>query len=74
MQWLLVLIGTPTLRHPQGEDALEPGDLVCLPEGPAGAHQLLEGASAVRALLLTTTGLPANVHYPDTGQWTMRNE
>ena len=32
-EWLLVLAGTPTLRHPHGEDQLEAGDLVCLPEG-----------------------------------------
>ena len=38
--WLLVLAGAPTLRHPQGEDGLVAGDLVCLPEGPAGAHRL----------------------------------
>jgi uncharacterized cupin superfamily protein len=73
-QWLLVLGGAPTLRHPQGEDALDAGDLVCLPEGPAGAHRLLNrGRSAVRALVLSTTGLPANVHYPDNGQWLIRN-
>jgi uncharacterized cupin superfamily protein len=73
-KWLLVLAGTPTLRHPQGHDQLEPGDLVCLPEGPAGAHQLLNrSAGGVRALLLWTTGLPANVCYPDTGQWQIWN-
>jgi uncharacterized cupin superfamily protein len=73
-EWLLVLAGTPTLRHPQGEDQLEAGDLVCFPEGPAGAHRLLNrGESVVRALLLSTTGLPANVCYPDTGQWLIRN-
>jgi uncharacterized cupin superfamily protein len=73
-EWLLVLSGTPTLRHPQGEDRLEAGDLVCLPEGPAGAHRLLNRSeSVVRALFLSTTGLPANVCYPDTGHWLLRN-
>jgi uncharacterized cupin superfamily protein len=73
-EWLLVLAGTPTLRHPQGEDQLEVGDLVCLPEGPAGARGLLNrGDSAARVLLLSTTGLPANLCYPDTGQWLIRN-
>jgi uncharacterized cupin superfamily protein len=73
-QWLLVLAGTPTLRHQRGHDQLEPGDLVCLPEGAAGAHQLLNGsARVVRALLLSTAGLPANVCYPDTGEWQIRN-
>lgn len=72
--WLLVLAGTPSLRHPQGEDQLEPGDLVCLPDGPAGARRLLNcGESVVRALFLSTTGLPANVFYPDTGRWLIRN-
>ena len=52
---------------------LEAGDLVCLPEGPAGAHRLLNrGESVVRALFLSTTGLPAKVCYPDTGQWLIR--
>jgi uncharacterized cupin superfamily protein len=73
-EWLLVLAGTPTLRHPHGEDQLETGDVVCFPEGPDGAHRLLNrGDSAVRALFVSTTGLPANVCYPDTGHWLIRN-
>jgi uncharacterized cupin superfamily protein len=72
-QWLLVLSGTPTLRHAHGEDILEPGDVVCLPEGPAGAHQLLDRDES-RVLRLSTSGLPANFHYPDTGEWRMQND
>ena len=73
-EWLLVLAGTPTLRHPQGESPLEAGDLVCFPEGPAGAHRLINrGASTVRALFLTTTGVPANVRYPDARRWLIHN-
>jgi len=72
--WLLVLVGTPVLRHARGEDRLEAGDLVCLPEGPDGARELLNHSeSIVRALFLSTTGLPINVFYPDTGQWLIRN-
>ena len=71
---MLVLTGTPTLRHPEGEDQLGAGDLVCFPEGPAGAHQIINrGESVVRALFLSTTGLPTNVCYPDTGHWLIRN-
>jgi uncharacterized cupin superfamily protein len=74
-EWLLVLAGTPTLRHPHGEDRLEAGDLVCFPEGPAGARRLLNRSESVaHALFLSTTGLPANVGYPDTGHWLIRNE
>jgi len=52
-EWLLVLAGKPTLRHRQGEDHLGAGDLVCLPEGPTGAHRLLnrgESVARVRAV------------------------
>jgi uncharacterized cupin superfamily protein len=73
-EWMLVLAGTPTVRHPEGEDQLVAGDLVCFPEGPAGAHQVLNrGESAVRVLSLSTTDLPVNVCYPDTGQWLIHN-
>jgi uncharacterized cupin superfamily protein len=73
-EWLLVLSGDATLRHPEGEDQLGTGELVCFPEGPAGARGLLNrGDSDVRVLLLSTTGLPANVCYPDTGEWLLRN-
>lgn len=68
-EWLLVLEGAPTLRHRDGEDRLEAGDLVCFPEGPAGAHELRnDGDSPARALLLSTTGLPAIVCHPDSGR------
>ena len=73
-EWVLVLAGTPTLRHPDGDDALQAGDLVCFPEGPAGAHRLINrGEEVVRMLFLSTAGLPVNVCYPDSGRWLMRN-
>ncbi len=73
-EWLYVISGAPVLRAPAGERTLAPGDLICLPEGPSGAHQLSNRSeSDVRALLLTTTGLPANVHYPDSGRWLLRH-
>ncbi len=70
----MVLAGAPSLRHPDGEEQLEAGDLLCLPEGPAGARRLLNpGASVARAVLLSTTGFPVNVHYPDVGRWVLHN-
>jgi uncharacterized cupin superfamily protein len=63
---LLVVAGRPTLRHPAGEDELEPGDLVCFPEGPEGAHKVTNGTDeTVRVLLLSTKGGPAVAVYPD---------
>jgi uncharacterized cupin superfamily protein len=36
--WLYVVTGTPLLRDPGGERALEPGELVAFSSGPGGAH------------------------------------
>ena len=38
---VLVLHGRPTLRTPEGERELEPGDFVHFPKGAAGAHQMV---------------------------------
>jgi uncharacterized cupin superfamily protein len=73
-EWVLVLAGAPTRRHPGGEDQLEACDLVCFPEGPSGARQLANrGDQAVRLLVFSTTELPVNLCYPDGGSWVMRN-
>ena len=39
-EWLLVLDGRPTLRHPGDEEELAAGDVVCVPVGPQGAHMV----------------------------------
>ena len=65
-EWLVVLAGRPTLRHPDGEDVLEPGDLVCFPEGPAGAHKVTNTtAEPARIMILSTKAYPAVAVYPD---------
>ncbi len=38
-EWVLVLAGQLTVRHPGGEDVLGPGDVTCFPVGPEGAHK-----------------------------------
>jgi uncharacterized cupin superfamily protein len=73
-EWVLVLTGTPTLRHPAGTEVLGAGDLVCFRDGPAGAHRLINAGNGVtRVVFFSTLGLPANVHYPDSGKWLLRN-
>ncbi len=65
-EWSIVLSGRPTLRHPQGEDPLEPGDVVCFPEGPEGAHKLTNtGKETVRVILLSDKPRLAAAVYPD---------
>ena len=39
-EWLLVLEGEATVRHPGGEEKLGPWDLTCFPPGPEGAHEV----------------------------------
>ena len=65
-EWLLVVEGRVTIRHPEGEDELGPGDLVCFPEGPEGAHRVTNKSDGtVRVMILSTKGDPAIAVYPD---------
>lgn len=72
-EWLLVLSGAPTLRGPDGEQLLEPGELVCFAPGPSGAHKLTNcSAETVRALMFSSAREPAIAVYPDSdkiGAW-----
>jgi uncharacterized cupin superfamily protein len=68
-EWLLVVSGTPSVRHPEGEDVLEAGDVVCFPPGPEGAHQILNRATEpARVLMVSTRTTPAMSFYPDSGK------
>jgi uncharacterized cupin superfamily protein len=73
-EWLLVVAGRPTLRSPDGEQELGEGDAVVFPEGPAGAHQVLNRSEETCRLLILSSKSPlAVVHYPDSGKvgiWT----
>lgn len=73
-EWLLVLAGNPTLRHPDGSEALEPWDVVCFPRGPEGAHSIRnETEQSARVLMFSTVAVPTATVYPDSdkvGIWT----
>jgi uncharacterized cupin superfamily protein len=72
-EWLLVLSGRLTVRHPEGEAELGPGDLASFPVGPAGAHKLTnKGAETVRLVMISTKVDPSMAVYPDSdkiGAW-----
>jgi uncharacterized cupin superfamily protein len=56
---LVVVSGRPTLRAPDGERELRPGDCVLFESGPAGAHQLSNRSSEpARVLLVSNFALP----------------
>jgi uncharacterized cupin superfamily protein len=73
-EWLLVLSGRPTLRHPEGSEALAPWDVVRFPKGPEGAHGIRnETEETARVLLFSTVVVPTATVYPDSdkvGIWT----
>ena len=77
-EWLLVLVGNPTLRHPEGEDRLEPWDLAFFPKGPEGAHEVRnDSEQPARVLMYSTVTHPAATVYPDSdkiGIWTGNKE
>jgi uncharacterized cupin superfamily protein len=68
-EWLIVLRGEPTLRTPEGEQALSEGDVVCFPRGKDGAHQVGNRTdSPIRVLMLSTLVAPDIVEYLDSGK------
>jgi uncharacterized cupin superfamily protein len=65
-EWLLVLAGEVTLRHPEGEDVLGPGEITAFPVGPAGAHKTTNnGTETVRMLMFATSDPIGFCVYPD---------
>jgi uncharacterized cupin superfamily protein len=77
-EWLVVLAGTPTVRHPEGAEVLDPWEVVCFPTGPEGAHLVRnETESPVRVLMFSSVVFPAVTVYPDSdkiGVWTGNKE
>ena len=68
-EWLLVLAGRPTVRTPEEERELGPGDLICFPEGPAGAHKTTNrGGETARVMILSTKQMPVVFVYPDSNK------
>ena len=68
-EWLLVVTGRPTLRTPEGEQELAAGDLAVFPEGPPGAHLVINlSDQPCRVLLLSSKASHAIIHYPDRGK------
>jgi uncharacterized cupin superfamily protein len=72
-EMLVVLVGRPTLRTPEGERQLERGDVVSFPTTPEGAHKLWNDTDEpVRYLMLSTLTEFDVVHYPDSDKIAIR--
>src|SRR5262249_38204821 len=58
--------GTPILRTPEGERLLEPGEVVCFPAGPDGAHHVRNaGMEPARVAIFSTRNEFGIAEYPD---------
>jgi uncharacterized cupin superfamily protein len=65
-EWQIVREGRIALRTPAAEEELGRGDVVCFPEGPEGAHKVVNRADeTARILMLSTHRQPAVAVYPD---------
>jgi uncharacterized cupin superfamily protein len=62
---LIVVTGRPTLRTPDGERELAPGDVVGFPEGPSGAHDLANRTDEPVRVAIFGTNRPGTSVYPD---------
>ena len=69
-----MLEGRATVRHPDGEDVLEPYDVAFFPPGADGAHGIRnDTGETVRILMTSDIVFPTATVYPDSdkiGVWT----
>ena len=69
-EMLLVLSGRPHLRSPDGWRELKEGEVVALPVGPGGAHQVQNRSDQVaRLLVVSQMNAPDIVFQPDSGKF-----
>lgn len=74
-EWLIVLTGHPHIRTPEGEQQLRPGDVVCFPTGPEGAHQVLNRTEAPsRVVMLSNVADPNVIVYVDSNKVGVRGK
>jgi uncharacterized cupin superfamily protein len=66
---LVVLRGRPTVRLHDGDRQLEEGEVVPLPRGPKGGHQVRnETGELARVLIVSSSAGPDIAEYPETGK------
>jgi uncharacterized cupin superfamily protein len=66
---LVVVAGRPSLRTPDSERELEPGEVVAFPVGERGAHQVVNRSSEpVRVLIVSEMNAPDVVVRPESGK------
>jgi uncharacterized cupin superfamily protein len=67
-EMFFVLSGTPSVRTPEGEEELSPGDVVYFPEGADGLHTFSnESTEPARIIGISSKRFPDVVAYPERG-------
>jgi uncharacterized cupin superfamily protein len=65
-EWLIALDGQIAIRTPEGHRMLDPGDVVCFPAGPEGAHQVQNTSDvSARVAIVSTQNEFGIVEYPE---------
>jgi len=65
-EWLVALVGRPTLRTPEGGRELEPWDCAFFPTGEAGAHKVTNRTGeTVRVCMWSNRLAVSTAVYPD---------
>jgi uncharacterized cupin superfamily protein len=65
-EWLIVLVGRPTLRTPNGERELAPWDCTFFPTGEAGAHKVTNRTDETVRVCMWSNQLAVSTSvYPD---------
>jgi uncharacterized cupin superfamily protein len=65
-EWVVALTGRLSVRTPEGEVELGPWDVLCFPDGEAGAHRFTNRTEEpVRFAVLSTKIDPSSAVYPD---------
>jgi uncharacterized cupin superfamily protein len=65
-EWLIALAGSVVIRGLEDEQTLDPGDVVCFPAGPDGAHQVRNASDVtVRVAIVSTQNEFGIVEYPE---------
>jgi uncharacterized cupin superfamily protein len=67
-EMFFVLSGTPTVRTPEGEEQLSPGDVIYFPEGPDGLHTFSNPTDEPAPMIgISSKRFPDVVAYPERG-------
>ncbi len=68
-EWLIVLVGRPTLRTPEGERELGPWDVAFFPPDENGAHKVTNNTDeTVRVAIMSTRPEVTVSVYPDSNK------